>query len=405
MSIKLAGTSADGYIYLAGSDWDTVRNASDGSFVGASDSKTSGAMSVFSESQPYEMVRSFLFFDLSAIPPGTNISSAVISIGGYDQAVNNVVLQQGTQGDTLAKADFDAFTGDPLAPVLAWQVSTGPSDLNKFILNAAGRDYLRSAFGGTAKFCLREYDHDYSNVDPGSGYPDYLDGMYYAEQNDPDLSPHLEITLPASSFKVSGAGNNSSAQKVFRVTLSEASLDVPRLEAWDDIDLSSTSKEIFSGTSVNGFIPMLSGVATTDGVPSANWKPSSPVSGGAVINRLKGEDFYVLLSVSASATELLFNLCWEIPSDVSNEAGLEATIAVYLSFSWAPPTVTWYANDESEGGSESSPYWYELISAWQGSSDPVSILYPTDSGADSNNLKFSVPDTGSKDNPELWVVQ
>ena len=207
--------------------------------------------------------------------------------------------------------------------------------------------------------------------------------------------------------RVAGAGNNSLAVNVIKVVFSEATADIPRLEAWDDYNLNSTSKEIFTGTTGNGNIPMISAVATTDGAPaSADWKPTAPVSGGATANRLKGTDYYVNLASAAVAAggAVLFNLCWEIPYDItidpSSSDEHEAVFAIKYSYSGAAPVLTWYFNNADSGGNDSTPVWEELTPGVNGH-----LFQPTDAGCVYPNLVLHVPPSGTQDNPELWVVE
>jgi len=202
--------------------------------------------------------------------------------------------------------------------------------------------------------------------------------------------------------KVAGAGNNSLAQNVFKVTFSQALSAVPTLEAWDDFNFNATTHEVFAGTAGNGNIPMISAVATTDGAPAnADWKPAAPTSGGATINRLKGTDYYVNLAAAppGAGESVRFNLCWEIPYDASIPADLDAVFIIRYSYSGAAPILTWYFNDEDAGGTEASPVWTQLTPGPSGN-----VLKPTDAGVSSSNLVLHKPPSGTVDNPELWVT-
>ena len=202
---------------------------------------------------------------------------------------------------------------------------------------------------------------------------------------------------------VVGAGNNSTAQNVFKVTFSQALSAVPTLEAWDDFNFNTTAHEIFTGTAGNGNLPMISAVATTDATPaSATWKPASATSGGATINRLKGTDYYVNLSAAApgAGESVLFNLCWEIPYDATVTASeLQAVFLIRFSYSGSAPILTWYFNDNDGGGSEATPVWTQLTPGSGGNK-----LKPADSGCSSSYIVLHKPPSGIIDNGELWVV-
>src|SRR5882672_11374954 len=144
------------------------------------------------------------------------------------------------------------------------------------------------------------------------------------------------MSIPSN---VAGAGNNSSAQNVFRIQFSQALSANPTLESWDDSSFSTTAREQFTGTAVNGGIPYLAAVATTDSGPTSAWKPAGVTPGGAVINRMKGLTNFVNLStvVPVAGGIVRFNLDFEIPSDATvpstNTFGVLAT-----RFSYSGPT-------------------------------------------------------------------
>jgi len=141
----------------------------------------------------YYLYRTFLYFDLSSLPLSATVTSAVVTIRGYIEANSDVVIQQGTQTGTdisgLVSGDWNGFTGSPFAQV-TW--ITGNDPRNNFNLNAAGLSYIESVAGGTAKFCLREYDSDYSDVAPLNN-DDNKNGLYFntatpGTDNDPYIT-------------------------------------------------------------------------------------------------------------------------------------------------------------------------------------------------------------------------
>ena len=143
---------------------------------------------------PYITVsRVFLYFDLSVIPAGKTCVSATITLGGTATCGSQATIQEGTQGNPVILADFSAFTG-AIFSKRPWIVSgAGGTNLNEFAMNTLGRTYLQSVFGATAKFCVREYEHDYLDVEPGgnTGYPL---GIWFAENTEfPALSPKITV--------------------------------------------------------------------------------------------------------------------------------------------------------------------------------------------------------------------
>lgn len=125
------------------------------------------ASSVFVTSQfpgptdHYKIWRNFMSFDLSSIPTTAFIKSATLTCKGHTSADSQVALQQGTHRDPLNKYDFRRWTG-PQFDRLTWSLSD-----NIFTLNASGIFYLNSVVGSTAKFCFRQYENDFLDVDPG----------------------------------------------------------------------------------------------------------------------------------------------------------------------------------------------------------------------------------------------
>jgi len=205
------------------------------------------------------------------------------------------------------------------------------------------------------------------------------------------------MTMPG---QVKGAGNNSVAQNVISVTFSQATSDIPTLEAWDDFNTNSILHEIFTGTVGNGNIPILSAVATTDGAPVAAWKPAAPSAGGATINRLMGSTNYVNLAAApiTLGNSVRFNLCWEVPYDASVPADMDCVFAIRYSYSGAPPVLTWEFNDEDAGGTEGVPVWTGITPGVAGN-----IFRPTDAGVTAGNLVLHKPPASTIDNPELWI--
>ena len=202
--------------------------------------------------------------------------------------------------------------------------------------------------------------------------------------------------------QVENAGNTSTAQNVFRVTFSQALAAPPTIESWDDATFSSTTKEQFAGTSVNGHKPYVSAVATTDAAPASNWKPSSAVGGGATANRLKGTTNYVNASAAApgSGGTIRFNLDFELPSDMSiPSTSVFGVLAVRYSYSGTAPTLTWQYNDAGAGGTESVPVWITITPGSSGA-----FIRPTDAGATPSNLSVTKPSSGVADAAQIWVT-
>jgi hypothetical protein len=208
------------------------------------------------------------------------------------------------------------------------------------------------------------------------------------------------VSIPS---KAVGAGNGSQARNVFKVTFSQALAAVPTLEAWDDDTFATVNKEMFIGTHDNGNIPYVSAVATTDQAPAGtNWKPASPVAGGATINRLKGRTNYVNLStgIPTASGSVRFNLDWELPDDMtipSTSTG-NGVLIVRYSYSGTAPTLTWQFNDYSAGGTEVTPAWTTITPGAAGC-----VIRPCDTGSSAASLVVTKPTSGVADAGEIWI--
>lgn len=207
------------------------------------------------------------------------------------------------------------------------------------------------------------------------------------------------MSIPSS---VTGAGNNSSAQNVFRIQFSQSLSANPTLESWDDSTFSTTNREQFTGTAVNGFIPYISAVATTNSAPVSAWKPASPVAGGATINRLLGLTNFVTLStvIPVAGASVRYNLDFEIPSDASvPSTNTFGVLACRFSFSGATPTLTWQFNDNSAGGTEGAPSWTTITPGAAGN-----FIRPADAGSTLANVVITKPLSGVIDAAQIWVT-
>jgi hypothetical protein len=206
------------------------------------------------------------------------------------------------------------------------------------------------------------------------------------------------MSIPSNA---AGAGNNSSAQNVFRIQFSQSLSANPTLESWDDSTFSTTAREQFTGTAGNGNIPYLSAVATTDSAPVANWKPVAPVAGGATINRLKGLTNFVNLStiIPVAGGTVRYNLNFEVPFDATvPSTNTFGVLACRFSFSGATPSLTWQFNDVSAGGTEGAPQWTTITPGAAGN-----FIRPTDAGANSANLVITKPTSSVVDAAQVWV--
>ncbi len=188
--LSLEVLSSGGYIYTTGT-WDQARNTGGNAIANTVDTEKDDAISSLYIAN-YRMWRSFLYFDLSTLPVGATIVSAVVDVRGYLDANSQVCIQQGTQTGTdnsgLIAGDWNAFTGIYFS-VVDWALTANPR--NNFELDAAGMAYVLSVAGSIAKFCLREYASDYSDVEPTDGASS--NGMYFGAGNTPSITIEYRV--------------------------------------------------------------------------------------------------------------------------------------------------------------------------------------------------------------------
>ena len=209
------------------------------------------------------------------------------------------------------------------------------------------------------------------------------------------------MAVPA---KVTGGGNNSTAQNVFKVTFDTALSAAPQIRGWDnsatfpavDAAGSTVIKEAFAGTTGNSNKPMFAAVATTSAAPSSNWMPASATAGTANPNRLKGTTNYVTdPTTPGAAGAILFNLSAEFPSDaaVPSVSSQNILIEVLYQYTGVAPVPVVTFNEGTEG----SPSWTTLTAGTHG-------IRLVNVGTIAGTYKFTLPLTSVDTVDELWVT-
>lgn len=209
----------------------------------------------------------------------------------------------------------------------------------------------------------------------------------------------------AIPFQITGAGNQDT-QYVFRVTFTQELSVPPYIEAWDNAltfpSRTSTgttvAKEVFTGTTGNGDIPMLYAVATTSALPGDDWKPAAATAGAANPNRLMGDTNYVADPTTPTAGgSIYFNLGIEVPYDaaVPSTTSLAHIVQVRYRYSGPVPTVTFDANE----GTEATPVWTTIVPGNNGvrycNAGTVWSVGP---------YRLTLPETGTVDAPEMGIT-
>jgi len=122
---------------------------------------------------------------------------------------------------------------------------------------------------------------------------------------------------------------------------------------------------------------------------------------------LIGTTGYCLLSSSnpGASWEGFFNIDIKIPSDVQPSYNMDFCFSIEYTYTGATPTVTWYANNGTEG----SPNWVTLTPGIKGTAPqtgdtrmrPCSTGYGYDG---EQSYIYKIPEVGSEFIPEKWLV-
>lgn len=206
----------------------------------------------------------------------------------------------------------------------------------------------------------------------------------------------------AIPFRPTGIGQNA-AKEVFRISFDEDLSQIPELHAWDDFNLNTISNKVFTGTTVNGDVPMIGAIGLTV-APSASWYPATPVVAAAVdsASLLIGNDGYILLTASAPvAGDTFFNFDFSFPSDVLPGDTMAFVIEFRFIFTGATPTITFAGND---GGTEGTPIYTNLTTQPGGIGGAASVLRPSDTGGTGVGDTVTIPTSGEIFPDEIFVT-
>lgn len=183
----IRSNTSDGRIYHVHATWSNARNDSVGTSAYYSEIQSPTAIYCIEHVLDYRIFRAFFDFDLSSIPSGSSVSSATLTLVAQTNFGHNVVVLEGTQILPLDTSDYNNF-----ASVDFGHHSTTSGE-NIISINSAGKSFISSKLGGSAKLAVIEYDNDFLNVAPVYPATNYF-GIYFA--NVPNLSfrPTLTIT-------------------------------------------------------------------------------------------------------------------------------------------------------------------------------------------------------------------
>jgi hypothetical protein len=191
-------STADGQVIYNNSTFSTAHNAETGSATNATATSAEAYCCLFMSS--YYIGRAFFYYNVSGLS-GTASSVSEYLYGTASGVTREICTMQGTQAATLAKQDYDSFSGSYFAKKA--------HAYNQYIsldYNSSGVSAVNALIGsGTMKTCVRDYAYDYSNSAP----PDALVMQSVAAYDDTagTKDPYLYVTM--------GAGGSLPLKNVF----------------------------------------------------------------------------------------------------------------------------------------------------------------------------------------------
>jgi hypothetical protein len=209
--------------------------------------------------------------------------------------------------------------------------------------------------------------------------------------------------------RVANAGDVA-GQNVYKVRFAGAPCsDVPQLQAWDDHLMTTTLVESLAGTVANGNKSLVAAASTSAGATGVNWVPGTAAPGGALTNRLRGNDSFCFLGSTAPAAdeERRFQLAFGCASDsVPGASGHQPVLGVKVFYAGAPPTPQFSYN----AGTEGVPVWTAMTSGVKGTAMAMGVrntIHATGvSGASPSTSIAPVIKLGSGEKwaEEQWVL-
>jgi hypothetical protein len=246
--------------YKDGSQWDPVHDAISGTY---DDSALSPMVSNITGL--FSIYRSFLSFDLSSLPVGSTILSAVLHFN-ISKNINDpkLVVQKATLISLPAGIDdYDSFEPTLFSEVFDPSVS-GWCEIT---LNVSAIAYLQTQFwnGDPAHFCLRDYGYDYSNISVPLDSSIYMNLRGYGSGYDPYLAIHyrrqIRVTTTTTTTVSTTSSTISTSSTLSTSSTSPQSDELPQtiegLSFWVSADVGVTtdsgSVTLWEDRSDNGY--------------------------------------------------------------------------------------------------------------------------------------------------------
>lgn len=190
--------------------------------------------------------------------------------------------------------------------------------------------------------------------------------------------------------------------------------DIPQLQAWDDYNLTTVASQILAGFAANSEESLVAAASTEAAATGANWVPASAAAGGSLVNRLRGEESFVLLGASPPGVndERRFNLVMGCHADSAvGVSGNTPAFAIKSFYAGAAPDIKFFYNRGVDDlGAGAGADWIEMTSEDKGNSMAIGLknaIWAADaSGASpisTTPQPVTKPGTGEKFAPEHWI--
>lgn len=180
-------TSVDGYSFLNNANYTTTRNAAAGQNAADNDGELQIENGFGGAGSTYNIGRSFVLFDTSALTSGATISAAVLSLnsGGAKDGTTAVDIVSGSPASNTAIVADDY---DQCGSTSFGSIASTSNGYNDFTLSAAGIATISKT--GVSKFCAR-HNGDLNNTTPAARHYSY---MRSADLSGTSTDPKLVVT-------------------------------------------------------------------------------------------------------------------------------------------------------------------------------------------------------------------
>lgn len=182
--------------------WSTLRNGTTGiAQTYTSNVTTTGARAyrtTFGRDIIYQIIRSYLFFDISSITANNTISSATLQIYGTATSTSSdSIIVKGTawggngSSSTLASGDYDSLD---FSTAYSSKKTSWGTYYNSFIMNSTAISDMNA--NGYLNVALVEGDYDYDNDSPST----LIDEQIPVEFLDPTNKIKVSLTYSPSGY-------------------------------------------------------------------------------------------------------------------------------------------------------------------------------------------------------------